>query len=427
MRGALLRPTIRRIEESEGFEKIVCAAVQEARRRRAVAWRAMVLVVLVGLVGLVAGLTVLPKAAHAERFVVGPEGAPAALADVVSRAADGDTIEMIEGTYRGLLVIDNKRLTFRGMGEKVLVQAEPKPSAAKGLWTIKSGEVTIENLEFRGMRSEDGSGAALRLEGGKLTVRGSRFFDNEHGLLATNDDKAQIVIEGSVFGQAPKVVGGLYHLINIGRIARLDITGTRFQQGFEGHLIKSRARETRLAYNFIHDGVRGGASYEIEIAQGGIATIVGNVIGQGADSQNRVLLSYGSEGRGWDKNQLLVAHNTFVSYGWLPAWFMRVHDDRLPSGLEVVAVNNLLVGAGVFSLGNLGRFEGNRMALAGMLRDIDTYAFELPANSTWRGAGIDPRNVAGHDLSPKAEFEWKGGTKALPRVPERWTPGAFQR
>jgi hypothetical protein len=38
---------------------------------------------------------------------------------------------------------------------------------------------------------------------------------------------------------APKVVGGLYHLLNVGRIAKLSITGSRFQQGFEGHLIKT--------------------------------------------------------------------------------------------------------------------------------------------------------------------------------------------
>jgi hypothetical protein len=31
---------------------------------------------------------------------------------------------------------------------------------------------------------------------------------------------------------APKVVGGLYHLLNVGRIAKLSITGSRFQQGF---------------------------------------------------------------------------------------------------------------------------------------------------------------------------------------------------
>jgi hypothetical protein len=71
-------------------------------------------------------------------------------------------------------------------------------------------------------------------------------------------------------------------------------------------------------YNFIHDAQRGGASYEIEVANGGMATIVGNVIGQGADSQNPVVVAYGTESRSWDRNALYVAHNTFINYGWLP-------------------------------------------------------------------------------------------------------------
>ena len=66
-------------------------------------------------------------------------------------------------------------------------------------------------------------------------------------------------------------------------------------------------------------------------------------------------------------------------------------------------------------------------ATAGMLRDIETYAFELAAGSVWRGSGVDPRNIGGHDLSPKAEFEWPLGTRALSSPLTSWTPGAYQR
>jgi len=226
------------------------------------------------------------------------------------------------------------------------------------------------------------------------------------------------------------VVGGLHHLLNVARIAKLTVTGSRFQQGFEGQMLKSRARENLISYNFIHDGQRGGASYEIEIANGGLATIVGNVIGQGADSQNPVLVAYGTEKVGWDRNALVVAHNTFINYAWTPAWFVRVIDKNLPPDTEVVAVNNLLVGSGLLwpALGG-GRVTaaGNRHVSRRMLRDADTYAFELLPGSTWRGSAVDPRSVAGRDLSPKGEFEWPVGV--LPLAPEltRWAPGAYQR
>ena len=35
--------------------------------------------------------------------------------------------------------------------------------------TAGGGEVTLENIEFRGARASDGSGAAVRQEGGKLS------------------------------------------------------------------------------------------------------------------------------------------------------------------------------------------------------------------------------------------------------------------
>jgi len=365
-------------------------------------------------------------------WLAGPAGAALRVADALRQAADGDIIELMPGNYTERLVIENRRLTIRGMrgGEMPRVEGGLTPMAERALWTVKGGELLLQDLEFRGARSVEGSGAALRQQGGKLTIRRCRFFDNEYGLVAINDPQAQISIEASVFGLAPKVVGGLHHLVTIGRIGRFSVTGTRFQQGFEGHLLKTRARENLIAYNFIHDGRRGGASLEIDIALGGIATVVGNVIGQGADTQNPVMLAYGSEEGGWDVNRLHVAHNTFINHGWLPAWFLRVHRDRLPANTEVVAVNNLLVGGGVFEWVNEGVFAGNQHARRSALADVDTNAFELPPSSILRGAGVNPLRAGGADLAPRAEFDWSAGRKDLDPPPERrttWAPGAFQK
>ena len=364
----------------------------------------------------------------AERLLVGPDGAPLSLQQALVAARDGDTIELLPGEYKGPhLLIENRRLTLRGVGKRPLIQGGGKAGDRRALWTVRGGDVTIENIEFRGARASDTDGAGVRQEGGRLTIIGCAFYDNEHGIVALNDPAAEIEIQRSLFGMAPKVEGGLHHLVSIGRIGKLTVTGSRFQQGFEGHMIKSRARESLIAYNFIHDGLRGGASYEIDLPAGGLATVVGNVIGQGADSQNRVMVAYGSEGQAWDVNKLHLAHNTFINYKSSPAWFLRVWKDRLPVDTEVVAINNLLVGPGVFWLGAAGRFEGNRPATLGMLRDAETYAFELPPDSTWRKSGIDPRNVAGRNLAPQAEFDWPVGVRPLSPGRASWVPGAYQR
>jgi hypothetical protein len=366
-------------------------------------------------------------------LLAGPPGSGLTLEDALRQAKDGDTIDLLPGEYRTPLLIENRRLTLRGLpgGKPAVITGDGKLGTAKALWTVRGGQVTLQNLEFRGARSGDGAGAGVRFEGGgSLRVVRCNFFDNEHGLVAVNEDKAEVLIDSSVFGLAPRVEGGLHHLLNVGRIARFTITGSRLQQGFEGHLIKTRARENTIAYNFIHDGSRGGASYEIDIANGGIAAVIGNVIGQGADSQNLVTVAYASEDRPWDQNRLVLSHNTFINHGWVPAWFLRVFEKNLPGPVEVVAVNNLLVGGGVFGLGSVGRFDGNRHATRGMLRDFDTYAFELPPGGLWRGSGVDPRalmlNGQRQDLSPKAEFQWPIGTRPLaPR--DSWSPGAFQQ
>jgi hypothetical protein len=366
----------------------------------------------------------------AERvWLVGPSQP---LAEALAQAADGDVVELLPGEYRERVVIRNRRLTIRGGrgNQAAVVQGGGQPVAARALWTIQGGDVTLQDLEFRGARSADGAGAGVRQEGGRLVLRRCRLFDNEHALVAANDPQAEIVVEGGVFGQAPKVEGGLHHLVTIGRIARFEVSGARFQQGFEGHLLKTRARENLIAYNFIHDGMRGGGSLEVDIAMGGVATVIGNVIGQGADTQNPVVLSYGSEGSAWDVNRLHLAHNTFINHGWTPAWFLRVHRDKLPPGVELVAVNNLLVGGGLFEWTNQGRFEGNHHATRRALADVDTYAFELPPSSSLRGAAADLRALGLQQLRPSAEFEWTEGRKPLdPPADQRksWSPGAFQK
>ncbi|MBU6258971.1 MAG: hypothetical protein KGL18_09600 [Burkholderiales bacterium] len=382
-----------------------------------------------GRIALLACLLLLGVPARAaEQLIAGPDGTPMTLDEAVHRAADGDTIELLPGQYRSPIVIANRHLTLRGMGDKPpVMQGDDKIGSAQALWTVRGGDVTIENVEFRGARSAEGSGAGVRMEGGHLHIVHCTFFDNEHGLYALNDAQAELDIRASVFGMAPKVVGGLYHLLNVGRIARLSITGSRFQQGFEGHLIKSRAREATIAYNLINDGMHGGASYEIDLANGGMATVIGNVIGEGVDRQNPVLVAYGSEGRHWDRNELYLVHNTMINQSWMPAWFVRVFSEPFPAGVKVYAVNNLIVGPGLFWFGFSGETAGNRPASIGMLRDAPTGAYELAPGSIWRDSGVDPHHVGGRDLAPNAEFEWPTGTVPIGPGRTRWTPGAYQR
>lgn len=375
----------------------------------------------------------LPAAAQ-QRLVAGPDGSPLSLAQALERARDGDIVELLPGEYlQPALLLQQRRLTLRGIdagGKRPVLQGGGVMGSTRALLTQRGGELRVENIEFRGARSLEGGGAGIRLEGGRLQVARSVFYDNEHGILALADEDAVLEIEDTQFGLAPRVSGTLPHLLNVGRIARLSVQGSRFQQGFEGHMIKSRARESFIGYNFLHDGNTGATSYQIELPLGGLATVVGNVVGQSREARNRVMLAYGAEAGAWPQNKLLVSHNTFINGMRTPAWFLRVWGDKLPQGTVVMGVNNLLVGGGLFELGVFGvarHFGGNRHAGTGMLADAATYAFELPPDSVWRGSGIDPRDVQGLDLAPQAEFTWPMGRQPLPAGRSVWSPGAFQK
>lgn len=358
----------------------------------------------------------------AATLLVGPSGVPYKLADALKAASDGDTIDVMPGDYRGEpLTVPPIRLTIRGVGPRPVIRAEGKP-----LLTQNGGTLTLENLEFRGARASDTNGAAVRLVAGQLKVVRCSFVDNESGIWTGNDENSHLEIEDSVFGDTPRIEGQVYHLLSVGRIARVSVTGSRFHNGFEGHLIKSSARETHISYSLLSDGPTGESSYEVELPLGGMTWLIGNVIEQSEGSRHPVVVSYGAEGRQWPQNKLFMSHNTLINRKWLPAWFVRFFDDRLPPGAELHAVNNLSVGIGIFEWGAKGHFGGNATALRRMLAAPDTWGYELPVGSALRGTGVDPRNFGGQDLSPKAEFMLPVGRQPLPPLTS-WSPGAFQR
>ena len=298
-----------------------------------------------------AGWLVVATGLQAATWVVAAGSELPTMAEALQRAADGDLIEVQPGTYRGdVAVIGQRRLTIRGVGERPLFVADGRHAEGKAIWVVRNGDITIENIEFRGARVPDLNGAGIRFERGRLRILRCAFFDNEMGLLASNDAQAELHIEDSDFGQAPTHPGDLHHLLYVGRLAQVTITGSRFAQGYVGHLIKSRARRSVITGNTIVDGPDGRASYEIDLPNGGLAHIAGNTIGQSARTENITLVAYGAEGKAWPDSALTVEGNTMVSERPGHAWFVRAWADRLPPGSSIQVRRNRLIGNGAMSL-----------------------------------------------------------------------------
>jgi hypothetical protein len=377
--------------------------------------------------------TLFAAAAQAQTtWVVGPKPPAMSLREALATAASGDTIAVLEGEYDGQVgVVTQDRLTIKGIGRQPVLRAGGRHAEGRGMFVLRGGHVTFDNLELRGTRVPDGTGAAIRLEKGSVTVRRCLLADNEHGLVALNLQESVVEIEDSLFTDAPQVSGSLPHLLHVGRIARLTITGSRFHDGFEGHLIKSRARENHIAYNMIFDGWRGNASYELDFPAGGVVHLLGNVIGQGQDPANRALIAYGGESSAWPQSELIVVHNTLITHGLMPSRFLRVFDEALPAKVPVVVVNNVLAGVAVLAPFTEGRFAGNPRTLARWLREPGYFDFALPPQSSLRAKAVDLKGIselAGRDFSPRFEFTMPLGKRPLaaPAAGARAVPGAIQ-
>jgi hypothetical protein len=364
--------------------------------------------------------------AVAATLAVGPGRQFQRVSDAAAVARDGDEIEIAAGTYaRDVTVWTQARLLIRGVGGRPVMDARGTVAEGKAIWVFRNGDHVIDGIEFRGARADDHNGAGIRFEQGRLLVRNCRFEDNENAILTSNDAASELRIEDSEFSQAPRDRGSLKHLLYIGRIGRFTMTGSRVHQGFEGHLVKTRAQINDLRYNLIYDGAGGKAAYEVEFPDGGVAIVVGNVIGQSATTTNPVVIAYGAEGAVWPENALYLVNNTLTSERLWGAWFLRVWEGSFSPKPAVVAVNNLTIGPGVFSFGASGSFAGNFPALSWTLGDPATFDFALDNSSWLRGAGATPPMRGGIDLAPTAEFRLPLGTRPIER-PASWTPGAFQ-
>ncbi len=370
--------------------------------------------------------TIACTAAHAEILRVGPGERFTRIADAAKAARDGDLIEILPGEYRGdVTTWRQKQLTIRGVGERPVLIADGKIEQGKAIWVIADGDFLIDNIEFRGARAADENGAGIRFERGRLEVRNSTFMDNQNGILTANFDDAELVVRDSLFAQAPREGANLPHLLYVGRIARFEISGSRFHQGFRGHLLKSRARINDIRYNLLYDGPQGEASYEIDLPNGGLAFVVGNIIGQSAATQNPTVVAYGAEGNAWPESALYLAHNTLLSDRHTGTLFLRTWADRLPADAKIVGINNLSVGLGSLTLVNGGDYRGNVPLPPGALQDPDTLDFRPRGAGLLRQFTSAAGEARGVSLQPEAEFALPIGTRPI-TPPANWLPGAMQ-
>jgi hypothetical protein len=273
---------------------------------------------------------------------VGPQHelkSPSAAAKV---ARDGDLVEIEAGLYAGDAAIWRQHgLTIRGVGGVAHLRADGAHAEGKAIWVIKGANTTVENIEFSGAKVRDRNGAGIRLEGAGLTVRNSYFHHNENGILTGVNPQSDILIEHSEFAHNTHQ-GGHNHNLYIGTVRSFTLRFSYVHHAMGGHNVKSRALKNVIEYNRIMDQKDGRSSYAIDLPNGGLSFVIGNVLQQGPRNENRTVVAYGAEGYKNPLNELHFINNTVVNED--PTGGRFIYARRGASAIRIVG--NLFSGRG---------------------------------------------------------------------------------
>ena len=361
-----------------------------------------------------------PSTARASVLQVGPTRTVKSLASAARQAKDGMTIEVDAGDYVGDAASwPQHDLTLRAVGGRVRMIAAGAHAQGKGLFVTSGRRQRIEGFEFSGTTVPDRNGAGVRLEAGSLTLVGCAFRDNENGLLTASDPGIDLDIVDCEFGTI-RPGDGRTHNLYVGAIGRLAVSGSYFHHGVLGHLLKSRAALNHILYNRLTDEIGGRASYELELPNGGVAVVMGNLISQSSTTENPHVISFGAEGASGGRQALYLVNNTLVDQRPSGGIWLRV----VPPQAEVVVANNLLVGSPRLAT------DGRWVRRANFSVEWDEFVraarddFRLRPDSALRGKAQPAGEGGGMALLPTREYRHPCSTVAL--TGPATSPGAFQ-
>jgi hypothetical protein len=356
--------------------------------------------------------------ARAERcgadLCVGPGFALKHPSDAAARAKNGQSIGIAAGIYKNdVAVFRQNNLVIRGIGGYARLRVDSGVSAeGKAIWVIKGNHTTIEQIEFAGAHVPDKNGAGIRLEGAHLKLRRCYFRHNENGILTGRNLDSDVVIEHSEFfgGGEP---GGSAHGIYVGEVRSLTLRFNYFHHARFGHLVKSRAHTNYILYNRIMDEAEGKASYAIDLPNGGLGILVGNLIQQGAHHENDALIAFGAERtrESHAVQELFVVNNTMVNDAETGRFVFAPY----PSA-KITLVNNVFAGPGTRYATHLGGQAieyGNVSLERNEFADASAFDYRLRARSKAINAGAALPALKAFDLKPKFEYAHKA--RSAPR------------
>ncbi|HET6225039.1 MAG TPA: T9SS type A sorting domain-containing protein [Bacteroidia bacterium] len=325
---------------------------------------------------------------------------PSQVAGLVS---DGDTVDIDAGAYSDCATWNKNNLLLRGIGG--MAHIKDVVCSGKGIWNFNGNNITTEYIEFSGAANPDANGAGIRGQGGSFTVKHCYFHDNENGILCNDpvNGTSDVLVEFSEFANNGKG-DGYSHNMYIGTMKNFTLRYCYTHHAKIGHEIKSRAQNNYILYNRITDEATGTASRNIDLPNGGSAIIIGNVIEQGANTDNSNLIGYGLEGLSNPAPQnIFIVNNTIINDRSGGSFV------NIQSGTGVLKmVNNIFAGSGTLisgtatTLDTTSNFVSTGTAIGFV--NASNYDYQLLANARVIGKGSNPGTAGSYPLTAVSEY-----------------------
>jgi hypothetical protein len=324
----------------------------------------------------------------------------------IQAAMDGDIVEIdTQGTYeKDVTYVKASNLTIHGVGAgRAVLDAKGTCAGSKGIFVTTGKNIVVENIEFRHAAGEVNA-AGIRAEGENLTVRNCKFFECRDAILG---GKGEVLIEFSEFSHCGHNSNPATHNLYMSeRVTKLTYRFNYSHHSYEGHLLKTRAKESWILYNRLTDE-DGTGSAVADFPNGGMVVLVGNILQKGPKGQNNRLIAYGMEGVKYQTNALYVVNNTLIWENRRPQEMSFVHVVKAPEEFTPVIRNNACVGP--LRLTSSPKFEsaGNlifQTAAAAGFVDPGQYDFRLKAGSPCIDKGVDPGKFGDFSLAPDFQF-----------------------
>ncbi|MFT3903347.1 MAG: hypothetical protein QM727_09245 [Niabella sp.] len=356
--------------------------------------------------------TVLPVYLFATIWYVGPSRTYTKPSQVASLVNHGDTVYIDAADYIGDVCAWTKNnLVLIGVNGRPHLRANGVNAMGKGIWIFSGNNITAKNIEFSEASVPDKNGAGIRLEGLGINIENCYFHNNENGIL-TGNNGGKIVIRNSEFGYNGDGEGYAHNLY-IGHVDTALIQYNYFHRARVGHEFKSRARVNYLLYNRFSDESTGTASRNIDLPNGGVSYLIGNIIEQGPNSANSNMVGYGLEGlNNTAPHAFFAINNTLVNNKSTGSFF------HIQNGTGTIKVYNNIFsgpgtvinfGGGTATIDSSNNLVQTNISLVGFLNPSD-YDYQITQNPAVINKGTAPgTGLNGFSLLPASEYAHPAG------------------